>query len=455
MKKLLIIGGGPAGMMAAITAAEQGCAVHLFEQNEKFGKKLFITGKGRCNFTNACDPEELFSGVITNGKFLYSAFTGFPNDRTISFMEALGVRTKVERGGRAFPASDHSSDVIRGLERRMKALDVKLHLNSRVTGLSIETLHDNSHEESCEASHENSTEDVRENSHKKPRKDSHKKPGGNACIRGIRLENGAEIKGDAVIIATGGCSYPSTGSTGDGLRFAKAAGHTIRPVRPALVPLETKEAYIPSLQGLSLKNVTLTIGAGKKKAFEGFGEMLFTHFGISGPLVLSASSVIGKKLEQQPLPAWIDLKPALSKEQLDARLVREFDAAKNKQLGNCLPALLPAKLIPVFSDLAGIPLNRPIREITREERQKILSLLKAFPFTITGSRGFREAIITQGGVHVKEVLPATMESRLVKGLYFAGEVLDLDAVTGGYNLQIAWSTGYAAGMAAAQRFRLA
>ena len=409
MSNVLIVGGGAAGMAAAVFAAEAGCTAELFEQNEKLGKKLFITGKGRCNFTNACDTEELFRNIVTNPKFLYSAFYGFDSGRAVDFFERLGVKTKVERGGRAFPYSDHSSDIIRALERRMKELGVKVHLNTRVRGLWTE-------------------EDA---------------------AAGLVLEDGSRVRGDSVIVATGGCSYRSTGSTGDGYRFAESTGHTVQEPHPALVPLVTAEEYIPRLQGLSLRNVSLKIGRGKKTYFEGFGEMLFTHFGISGPLALSASSYIGRYLKDGFLSAEIDLKPALSDEQLNARLLREFDCARNRQFKNAAAPLFPARLLPVMLELGGIPGDKPVHEITRQEREGFAEKIRHFPFTITGTRGWQEAIITQGGVNVREINPSTMESRKKKNLYFIGEVLDVDGVTGGFNLQIAWATARAAALSAA------
>lgn len=414
MTKVLIIGGGAAGMAAAVFAAEAGLKVHVFEQNEKLGKKIFITGKGRCNFTNACDIENLFSSVVTNSKFLFSSFYGFTNQQTIELFEKLGVKTKVERGDRAFPASDHSSDIIRALERRMKELDVKIHLNTKVERL---LLNDDG-----------------------------------TAVKGIKLQNGSVLEGDAVLIATGGFSYQTTGSTGDGYRFAKEVGHTVTDIRPALVPLVTGEEYITRMQGLSLKNVNLIIRNGKKKLFDEFGEMLFTHFGISGPLALKASSYVAKTLEKTDLQAVLDLKPALTKEQLSARLVREFEDAPNKQFRNIMPNLFPSKMIPVILELGGIGPYAVNNEITREQREHFVDVVKAFPFSIVGTRGYNEAIITQGGVKVKEVNPSTMESRLIQGLYFAGEVMDLDAVTGGFNLQIAWSTAHTAAMAMAEQY---
>ena len=410
MRKILIAGGGAAGMAAAVFAAELGCQVHLFEKNEKLGKKLFITGKGRCNFTNDCPEEDFFPNVISNPKFLYSSLYGFNCRAAIDFFERLGVSTKVERGNRAFPASDHSSDIIRAMERRLRELGVRIYLNTEVR------------EVFCRE--------------------------GRAA--GLLLKDGTGIHGDAVLIATGGLSYPSTGSTGDGYRWAERVGHSLQPLRPALVPLETEEAYIPKMQGLSLRNIELTVQEGKKKLFSEFGELLFTHFGISGPLALSASSRIGKNLEQKKLSVRINLKPALSPEQLDARLLREFEKSWNRQFKNVLPELFPSKLVPVILELSGIPGDLPVREVTREQREGFVRLVRAFPLTITGTRGYREAVITQGGVRVKEVNPATMESRILPGLYFAGEVLDLDALTGGYNLQIAWSTARTAAEAMAE-----
>ena len=415
MRRIGIIGGGAAGMTAAYFAAEQpGTEVHLFEKNEKLGKKIFITGKGRCNFTNSCDPEELRSAVITNSRFLYSAFSAFDNRRAIALFEELGVKVKEERGGRMFPLSDHSSDIIRALERGLKARGVLVHLQTSVKKLLTEAAED-----------------------------------GENRIRGMLLADGTSFLCDRVIVATGGISYPSTGSTGDGYRFAEATGHRLKERYPALVPLETEETYVTDLQGLSLKNVTLTIPYGKKKKYQGFGEMMFTHFGVTGPLVLSASSCLTALLQEQKLQAFIDLKPALTEEKLDARILREFEAAKNKKAGNVIAGLFPAKLLSVMLQLSGIDGDLPVHEIRREERQRLVRMTKAFPFTVTGTRDFREAIITQGGVHVGDIRPGTMESRKVAGLYFAGEVLDLDAVTGGYNLQIAWSTGYLAGTSAA------
>ena len=405
MSKILVVGGGAAGMMAAVTAARRGKNVLLLEKNEKLGKKLFITGKGRCNLTNSAEVEELFNAVVSNPKFLYSSFYSFTNDQVIGFFEELGVKTKVERGGRVFPESDHSSDVIRALEQEMKRLGVRISLRTEVKEIL--------------------TEDGR--------------------AKGVRLSSGRMIAADAVIVATGGISYPSTGSTGDGYRFARECGHKVTDLSPALVPMEVKEWYAKELMGLSLRNIGIRITDGKKKLYEEFGEMLFTHYGVTGPVILSASSIVGKKLKEHPLTLHIDLKPALTEEQLDKRVLREFEANHNRQFKNAVDSLFPAKLKPVAIELSGIPEEKKVNEVTKEERLHFVRLIKDFSMTLTGLRGYHEAIITKGGVSVKEIDPGTMESKLVKGLYFAGEVLDLDAVTGGYNLQIAWSTGYLAG----------
>lgn len=417
MKQIIIVGGGAAGMMAAVAASEQGAEVTLFEKNEKTGKKVFITGKGRCNVTNACESEKFFDHMISNGKFMYSAFYEMDNQAVIRFFEEAGCKCKEERGERIFPLTDHSSDIIAALNRKMAQNKVKVQLNTKVRSLLIEG------------------EEGTENSRK---------------ITGVILADGTKVKADAVIVTTGGKSYEATGSTGDGYEWAQEAGHTIKEIKPALVPLVVKENWCMEMQGLSLKNVSVRLNSGKKKIFEGFGEMLFTHFGVSGPLILSASSYYVKKYKDEPVQLSIDLKPALTKEQLDKRLLRDFDENKNRQFKNSLDGLLPSKMIPVIIRLSGISPEKRVNEITREERSTLIELLKNLMMTVTGVRGFQEAIITQGGVHVKEVNPSTMESKLVKGLYFAGEILDLDAVTGGFNLQIAWSTGHLAGISAAQ-----
>lgn len=412
MSKVLIIGGGAAGMMAGVFAARNHHEVHILEKNEKLGKKVFITGKGRCNVANACDTEELFPAVMSNPKFLYSGFYSFGPQDVMNFFEEAGVPLKVERGNRVFPQSDHSSDIIRALERELKKAGAKVHLHTTVKEIV-----------------------------KKPEAEK---------VTGVILEDGTFMEGDAVIVATGGFSYQSTGSTGDGYRFARELGLKVTDISPSLVPLKTKEDYIPKLQGLSLKNTGLTIKNGKKVLYEDFGEMMFTHFGVTGPMILSASAHIGAKLakaENGELCAYLDLKPALTKEQLDARILREFEAGQNKQFKNVIGVLFPSSLTPVMLELGGIPAEKKIHDISREERQHFVDLVKAFPFTITGMGEFKEAIITKGGVSVKEINPGTMESKKIPGLYFAGEVLDLDAVTGGYNLQIAWSTAYLAAQA--------
>lgn len=391
MSKVAVIGGGAAGMFAAIFAAKNKNEVHLFEKNERLGKKLFITGKGRCNVTNAADIETLLSNVRANPKFLYSAFYGYSNEMVMDFFEKEGCRLKVERGDRVFPVSDHSSDVISALERAMKKEGVKIHLHHEIKSLE-------------------------------------------------------EVKDfDSVIIATGGMSYQATGSTGDGYRFAKDLGMKVTELTPGLVPFNIEGEIPKMLQGLSLKNVTAAIYDGKKELYKDFGEMLFTHFGVSGPLILTGSSFISKQIKKGPLRLVIDLKPALTKEQLDARLLREFEEGKNKQFKNVLGSLFPSKLIPVMIDLSGIEPEKKVNEISRAEREAFVHLIKHFELKIVSLRGWNEAIITRGGVSVKEINPSTMECKEHPGVYFVGEVLDLDAKTGGFNLQIAWSTGYLAG----------
>ncbi len=405
MSNILVIGGGPAGMFAAVAAAENGHRVTILEKNEKLGKKLFITGKGRCNITNSGDMEDLFANVMSNRKFLYSAFYACTNEQVIAFFEKNGLPVKNERGNRIFPCSDHSSDVIACLKRVLEKNQVAIRLHCNVKSI--------------------------------------KQADGQA--RGVILQDGKELLADAVIIAAGGLSYPSTGSTGDGYRFAEDCGHTLISATPSLVPFEIKEGWVKELQGLSLKNVSIQICHGRKKIYEDFGEMLFTHFGVSGPMILSASGSIRPKEFEDELSLFLDLKPALSEEQLDKRLLRDFAAESNRQYKNALHKLFPSKLIPVMVSQSGIDPEKKVNEISKEERKSLAALTKHFPMTITGLRGFSEAIITKGGVCVKEINPSTMESKLCKGLYFCGEVLDTDALTGGYNLQIAWSTGYLAG----------
>lgn len=421
MSKILIIGGGAAGMMAGVYLARAGHEVHILEKNEKLGKKVYITGKGRCNVTNNCDTEELFRAVMSNPKFLYSAFYSFTPQDVMEFFEEAGVPLKTERGNRVFPVSDHSSDIIRGLEWELKKAGAHIHLRTVVKTVKISP-------------------------YEEP--DVDEKKAHHSRVTGVELADGSFMEGDHVLVATGGLSYQSTGSTGDGYRFAEETGHKVTELSPSLVPLKTKEDYIPRLQGLSLKNTELTIKSGKKVLFQDFGEMMFTHFGVTGPMILSASAHIGKQLQKSgELNAYLDLKPALTMEQLDARILREFEAGQNKQFKNVIGVLFPSSLTPVMLELGGISPEKKIHDISREERIHFEELVKAFPFTINGMGEYKEAVITRGGVSVKDIQPGTMESRKVKNLYFIGEVLDLDAVTGGYNLQIAWSTAYLAAMA--------
>lgn len=406
----VVIGGGAAGMMAAAAAAESGRSVIILEKNEKLGKKLYITGKGRCNVTNACEKDKFFENIVSNPKFFYSAFHAFDNERLKMFLESNGCRLKEERGERVFPVSDHASDVTAALERFLKKKSVQVRLHTEVHSIETE----------------------------------------NNRVTSVVLSDGGKLPADTVILATGGLSYPSTGSTGDGHRMAKSLGHKVTDCAPALVSLETEEDCCEKLQGLSLKNVSLTMSCGKKKLYQGFGEMLFTHYGVSGPLVLSASSFYGKKKGMDQAVLHIDLKPALTEEQLDKRILRDFEENRNRQFKNALGGLYPAKLISVMIERTGIDPDKKVHEIARQERLRLVELTKAFTLHVKKSRGFEEAVITQGGVSVKEVNPSTMESRLIQGLYFAGELLDLDGLTGGFNLQIAWSTGYLAGMSCAR-----
>lgn len=438
MGRVAVIGGGAAGMMAAVTAAANGHEVSLFEKNEKLGKKIYITGKGRCNLTNNCETEALLQAVCTNRKFLYSAFYGFDSQAAIRFFEEAGMPTKTERGNRVFPVSDHSSDVIAALAAKLRERGVKLHLNAEVWEILYGQDAARQSGEQEGVGEKETGKAAREAAQEKDRKSGRH-------VAGVRLSSGRDVPCDAVIVATGGLSYPTTGSTGDGYRFAREAGHQVTDCSPSLVPMETDGDWAQQLQGLSLRNVEVSIHDGKKLLYREFGEMMFTHFGVTGPLILTASSVVQKRLREHPLELEIDLKPALTREQLDARILREFEAGKNRQFKTILTTLFPAKLIPVMLRRCRIPAEKPVHEITREERQVLLMYTKRFPLTLTGLRGYNEAVITRGGVDVREVDPATMESKKARGLYFAGEVLDLDAVTGGFNLQIAWSTGYAAG----------
>ena len=367
MSNVIVVGGGAAGMMAAVFAARNGQNVQLLEKNEKLGKKLFITGKGRCNITNAADIEDLFTAVTSNPKFLYSGFYSFTNQQVIDFFEELGVKTKIERGERVFPVSDHSSDVIAAFSRELKSLGVAVSLHTEVGELLCEQ------DKVC----------------------------------GVLLTNGKKMKADAVIVATGGISYPSTGSTGDGYRFARETGHRVTELLPSLVPMEVRQWYAKELQGLSLRNIEIRITDGKKKLYEEFGEMLFTHYGVTGPVILSASSVVGKTLRKKELTLHIDLKPALSEEQLDKRILREFDANHNKQYKNSIDSLFPAKLKPIMIELSEIEPEKKVNEITKEERQRLVHLIKDFTMTLTGLRSYNEAIITKGGVSVKEIDPGT------------------------------------------------
>ena len=406
--KTVVVGGGAAGMMAAVAAADNGNEVILIEKNEKLGKKLFITGKGRCNLTNACDDEEFFNNVVTNSKFMYSAYYGFNNSMVMTFFEDNGLKLKVERGERVFPASDHSSDVIGTLKRCLDRRGVKILLNRRVHSVKTD----------------------------------------NGSVTGVELEDGEIIRAGRVVLALGGVSYPGCGASDDTFRIADELDINVTDAEPALVPLVTSEEWVHELQGLSLKNVSARLTNDKKCLYEGFGEMLFTHYGVSGPLVLSASSRIKEKMYGSELKLHIDLKPALDEKQLDERILRDWEESRNRDYINSLNRLLPQKLIPVIVSLSGTDAHRKVNAITKEERQRLVSLIKDLTVTVSGNRGFNEAIITRGGIKVKEINPSTMESKSIKGLYFAGEMIDVDALTGGFNLQIAWSTGHLAGQSA-------
>ena len=404
---VLVVGGGAAGMLAAAAAGFGGASVAILEPNEKLGKKLYITGKGRCNVTNSADMSEFIKNTPTGGRFLYSAFSAFSNTDLIALLSRYGVQTKTERGGRVFPQSDKSSDIITALTRYIKDANVEL-IFKKAAKLLIE----------------------------------------NGAVFGVKLSDGKEIRAKRIILATGGLSYPQTGSTGDGHRMAKEAGHTITPTHPSLVPLVTREKWVSELMGLSLRNaeIRVTNQAGKE-IYRDFGEMLFTHYGVSGPIVLSASAYMNAG--DFPYGLSIDLKPALDEQTLDKRVLRDFSALSNKDFANSLDALLPKKLIPVIISLSGIEPRKKVHDITKEERLGLVRLLKHLPLTVTGTRPIAEAIITSGGVDTKEIQPKTMESKLISGLYFAGELIDVDALTGGFNLQIAFSTGYLAGESAA------
>lgn len=403
IEKIGIVGGGPAGIIAAGYAGAKGKDVTLIEQNNKLGKKLYITGKGRCNITNASPIDIFFDNIITNKTFLYSSFYSYTNEDIINLLKSYGLNTKVERGNRVFPSSDKSSDVIKTLEKFLSDNNVNVMLNEKVVDI-----------EHCD----------------------------NEFI--IKLQKGELLKFDKIIIATGGMSYPATGSTGDGYKFAQNFGHSIKLLKPSLVPIEIKEEWIKELQGLSLKNVNLIAYVNGKKAHEEFGEMIFTHYGISGPIVLSTSNYINK-YKTKDIVFNLDLKPALSKEKLDKRILRDFELYKNKQINNGLIELLPQKLIPIIIREASIDERTFVHQITRGERYKIIDNIKALSLTFEKLRPIKEAVVTSGGVSVKEIEPSTLESKLMPGLFFAGEIIDVDGLTGGYNLQIAYSTGYLAG----------
>ena len=412
MSDIVVIGGGAAGMMAAVFAARAGANVTLLEKNEKLGKKVYITGKGRCNLTNDCDRDEFLAQVPRNPRFLYSALNFFAPRDMMALLEENGCPVTVQRGKRVFPSSEKASDVTKALTSLLRKLNVRVCLNAEVKTLTAE--------------------------------------GGR--LTGAELKNGTVQRADAVILACGGLSYPSTGSTGDGYRFAEALGHTVLSRSPVLVGLETEDTWPRSLQGLSLRNVTLTLSGGKKTLYTELGEMLFTHFGISGPLALEASCHLpdppaGAKLA-------IDLKPGLPREQLDARVRRDFSEAGKKQLKSVLPGLLPTSLAEIFPGLCGIDASLPCNQVTAAQREKLLTMLKALPLTVRAPRPIDEAVVTRGGVSIKEIDPGTMRSKLMPNLYFAGEMIDVDAHTGGFNLQIAWSTGALAGASAADHNEL-
>jgi len=403
MNKIIVIGGGPAGMLAAVSASGDNTKVILFEKNDKLGKKLFITGKGRCNITNSADTSVIMKNIMTNPKFMYSALESYDNTDIIRDIENEGCRVKEERGGRMFPVSDHSSDVIKALSNMLDKSGVEVRLRSEVKKLS-------------------KTENGFE----------------------VTLSSGKKENADAVVVATGGVSYAATGSTGDGFEFAKGFGHTVTELKPSLVPLVTSDGWCKDLQGLSLKNTGLKMYSAGKLIYEDFGEMMFTHFGITGPMILSASSYYYKKKSDDCI-IHLDLKPALSEDVLDERILREISDNHEKHFINMLPSLLPAKMVPVIARMSGIEEHKKCGYIKKEERKKLVHLLKDLEIHVTGTRGFEEAIITKGGISVKEISPKTMMSKICDGLFFAGEALDLDALTGGFNLQIAWSTGFLAG----------
>ena len=407
MSRVIVIGGGAAGMMAAVAAAETGHEVVLLEKNEKLGKKIYITGKGRCNLTNACDRDAFFRNIVSNPKFLYSAYYHMDQEAVMNLMEEEGCPVKTERGDRVFPVSDHASDVIRALHNHMDRMGVAVSLHTAVQEICVR----------------------------------------DGAVTGVLTGQKKFLNADAVVLAAGGRSYPTTGSDGDGYRLARSLGHTITEIRPALVPLCIRETWCRELQGLALKNIGIRITGERdgREIFRDFGEMLFTHFGISGPVVLSASSYLACADRQDTYTVHLDLKPALSMEQLDKRLLHDFAGNQNRQFKNTLNGLFPVRMIPVMIHLSGISPEKKINEISREERRIFAERVKDVRMTITGTRGFDEAIVTQGGVSTGEINPSTMESKLVRNLFFAGEIMDVDALTGGFNLQIAWSTGHLAG----------
>ena len=405
--KTIVIGGGAAGMMAAYSSALQGNETVLLERNEKLGKKIYITGKGRCNLSNYCTGEDFLKNVVSNPKFLYSSVNRLDPFETVGLFNQLGLKTKVERGNRVFPESDIASDVTKTLERALKKLKVTILTGTRVT-------------------------EIREK---------------DGSFYSVVTDSNGEMTADACIIATGGLSYPSTGSTGDGYELAKKLGHKVVDTLPSLVGLKTGEDFVKEMEGLSLKNIVLKVTVNGKQKFKEMGEMLFTHNGVSGPLILTASSDFARDIASgKTLELFIDLKPALSPEELDARILKDFGKMTNKSVKNVLGALLPSSMVPVFLKVCGIDEDKKVNSITAAERRKMVETVKAFKLTVKKSGDFSEAVITKGGIKTSEIDPKTMESKLVKRLYFAGEVIDVDAYTGGYNLQIAWTTGYTAGL---------
>lgn len=499
MSQVIVVGGGAAGMMAAYACAASGHQVILLEKNEKLGKKIYITGKGRCNVTNAADREQFFQNIVSNGKFLYSSIYRFDNQAMMDFLETYGCPVKTERGGRVFPVSDHASDVTGALQRALREMYVEVRLKTEVDGLVLRDDRPKT-EGKLRGAGPEAEGKLREGGSeaegklrgggpeaegklREDRPTAGKQTIAGRRVEGVRLKNGKKLEADAVILACGGCSYPSTGSDGAGFLIAAQAGHSVTACSPALVPFEVEEDWCRRLQGLSLKNVEIrllleengakpdlgvgvnpgeTRSAGSRRIYKGFGEMLFTHFGVSGPLILSASSYYSRE-KSKTSPAdggesrtgkcspgmratlLINLKPAMDGEMLDKRLLRDFEENSHKAFKNALGGLFPAKLIPVMVELSGIDGEKKVYDVTGKERRAFVRLIQNLPLTVTGTRGFEEAIITQGGVAVSEVNPSTMESKLCEGLYFAGEMLDVDALTGGYNLQLAWSMGHLAG----------